>query len=87
MVYKCLLIKPAFNIVGNKYTTGENQFLEIVQLQSSTRSELPTTGLTEATREGGSLPKTAQYNAGILTHNILKQIPTPHLVPAHEENP
>lgn len=87
MLYKCLLIKPAFNILGNKYTILGKQLLEIGQLQGLTGSQLPTTELTEATRQGGSPPKTAQYKAGILTHNILKQIPTPHPTPAHEENP
>lgn len=87
MLYKCLLIKPAFNILGNKYTIAGNQLLEMVQQQGLTGSQLPTTELTEATPERGSPPKTAQYKAAILTHNTLNQIPTPHPTSAHEENP
>lgn len=59
MLYKRLLIKPAFNILGNKYTIAGNQFLEIVHLQGLTGSQLPTTELTEARPEGGSPPEMA----------------------------
>lgn len=38
MLYKCLLIKPAFNILGNKYTTVGKQLLEIGELQGLTGS-------------------------------------------------